>query len=117
VRPAFIEMEGRERETSRGEGEAPTTPLFRLMAAAVSNGINGEEWGKGERRGRWFPVGVEGAGSRVDAVGRGAAVASGAKRAAPRAGTRASSAWRRWLGGKGRRARVGLNGPLVGRLG
>jgi hypothetical protein len=40
--------EGGERERER-EGRAP---LLGLMAATVSNGINGEEWGKGERRGR-----------------------------------------------------------------
>jgi hypothetical protein len=81
ARPAFIERRG-EGETSRGEGEVPAAPLLGLMAATVSNGINGEEWGKGERRGQQFPVGVKVAGSRVGAVGRGAAMASGAERAA-----------------------------------
>jgi hypothetical protein len=80
--PAFIERGRGEGETSRGEGETPVAPLLGLMASAVSNGINGEEWGKGERRGRQFLVGVEGAGSRVGAVEHGAAVASGAKRMA-----------------------------------
>jgi hypothetical protein len=83
ARPAFIER-GRG-ETPRGEGEAPAATLLGLMATTVSShGINGEEWGKGEIRGRWFPVGVEGTGSKV--VGRGRGVARGGARAQARPG-------------------------------
>jgi hypothetical protein len=67
ARPDFIERGRGEGEMSRGEGEASAAPLLELMAAAVSNGINGEEWGKGFGRGQRFLVGVEGAGSRVGA--------------------------------------------------
>ena len=51
--PAFIERGRGEGETSRGEGETPVAPLLGLMASAVSNGINGEEWGGREIR--WVP--------------------------------------------------------------
>jgi hypothetical protein len=50
ARPTFIER-------GRGEGVTPAAPLFGLMATTVSNGINGEEWGKGEER---IPASVSG---------------------------------------------------------
>jgi hypothetical protein len=46
----FLERGRGGGETSRGEGGAPVAPLLGLMAAVVSNGINGEEWGGREKR-------------------------------------------------------------------
>jgi hypothetical protein len=45
---SFLERGRGGGETSRGEGGAPVAPLLRLMAAVISNGINGER--RGNRR-------------------------------------------------------------------
>jgi hypothetical protein len=125
----YRERQGRGRD-AEGRGEWSTATLLGLMALPFL-GINGERNGGGEREtGVSFQFGVEGAGSRVGAVGRGAGVASGAERAAWRwlhARARACSAWRRcvWEGrggkeeaaGGARLAAAGPNGLAWPRLG
>jgi hypothetical protein len=59
ARPTFIER-------GRGEGVTPAAPLFGLMATTVSNGINGEEWGKGEER---IPASISGLASSARQLG------------------------------------------------
>jgi hypothetical protein len=126
----YREREGRGRD-DEGRGERSAT-LLGLMALPFL-GINGERNGGGEREtGFGFRFGVEGAGSRVSAVGhgvavavgRGAAVASGAERVARRwlhAWAYAYGAWRRRVsegrGGKERRAWVGPTWRRLGREG